>query len=52
MTVTAFETNGDESFIHGRVSEHDWVVRCRGMHPVDPGDTLTLTARADDVRSF
>ncbi len=52
MTVTAYETNGDESFIHGRVSEHDWVVRCRGMHPVEPGDTLTLTARSDDVRSF
>ena len=52
MTVTAFETNGDESFIHGRVSENDWVVRCRGMHPVDPGDTLALTARVDDVRSF
>ncbi len=52
MTVTAYETNGDESFIHGRVDEHDWVVRSRGMHPVQPGDTLALTARIDDVRSF
>lgn len=52
MTVTAFETSGDESFIHGRVADQDWVVRSHGMHSVAPGDTLVLTARADDVRSF
>ena len=52
MTVTAFETSGDESFIHGRVIDQDWVVRSHGMHAVAPGETLALTARADDVRSF
>ncbi len=34
MSVTAYETNGDDSFIHGRVDEHDWVVRCHGMREV------------------
>ena len=52
MTVTAWETNGDESFIHGRVDENDWVVRCRGMRPVEVGHRLALHARADDVQSF
>ncbi len=52
MTVTAFETNGDESFIHGRVEDEAWVVRCRGMQRVQIGNTLPLFASADDVQSF
>lgn len=52
MQVTAYETNGDESFIHGRVDEADWVVRCSGMLEVDIGGTLVLYARTADVVSF
>ena len=52
MNVTAFETSGDESFIHGRVAEHDWVVRCYGMPEVRVGSQLNLHARVDDVVSF
>lgn len=52
MSVTAWETNGDESFIHGRVSDQDWVVRCRGMRDVRVGMSLGLRARAADVVSF
>ncbi len=52
MRVTAYETNGDESFIHGRVEEHDWVVRSSGMMPVAAGDALTLYASAGDVVRF
>ncbi len=52
MNVTAYETNGDESFIHGQVAEHEWVVRCRGMQPVDVGTALALHANTDDVVSF
>lgn len=52
MRVTAYETNGDESFIHGQVAEHEWVVRCRGMQPVDVGAALALHASTDDVVSF
>ena len=52
MQVTAFETNGDESFIHGLVRDQDWVVRCPGMYAAEPGHTLDLRARAADVVSF
>lgn len=52
MSVTAYETNGDDSFIHGRVDEHDWVVRCHGMRKVGIGSRLNLHARPADVVSF
>lgn len=52
MTVTAFETNGDESFIHGRVDDNDWVLRCRGIRPAAVGETLSVHARRDDVQTF
>jgi ABC-type sugar transport system ATPase subunit len=52
MSVTAYETNGDESFIHGRVDDHDWVVRCHGMRDVPVGSRLNLHARPADVVSF
>jgi glycerol transport system ATP-binding protein len=52
MNVTAYETSGDESFIHGQVDEHDWVVRCHGMPDVRVGSRLSLHARPDDVVSF
>ncbi len=52
LRVTANETNGDESFVHGVVEERDWVVRTRGMLEALPGDVLRLSARHDDVRRF
>jgi glycerol transport system ATP-binding protein len=52
MNVTAYETSGDETFIHGRVDEHDWVVRSYGMPDVRVGNWLNLNARPDDVLSF
>jgi glycerol transport system ATP-binding protein len=52
MTVTAYETNGDDSFIHGRVADSDWVVRCYGMRDVRVGSGLKLHARPADVVSF
>jgi ABC-type sugar transport system ATPase subunit len=52
MRVTAYETNGDESFVHGRVDEHEWVVRCHGMIDVRVGSNIELHARAADVLSF
>ena len=52
MTVTAIETNGDESFAHGEVLGQEWVVRARGMLDVEPGATLALSARANDIRRF
>lgn len=52
MRVTAYETNGDESFIHGRVDDYEWVVRCHGMRDVRVGCSLKLHARSADVMSF
>lgn len=52
MTVSAYETNGDESFIHGRVNDQEWVVRCHGMRNVRVGSRLDLHARSADVVSF
>ena len=52
MNVTAFETSGDESFIHGRVDDYEWVVRCHGMPDVHVGRKLNLHARPADVVSF
>ncbi len=52
LQVTANETNGDESFLHGLVDARDWVVRSRGMLSAQVGETLTLAARAADVRRF
>lgn len=52
MNVTAYETNGDESFIHGRVDEKEWVVRCQGMREVRIGSRIALHARSADVVSF
>ncbi|MGI9204312.1 MAG: ABC transporter ATP-binding protein [Woeseiaceae bacterium] len=52
MLVTAYETNGNESFIHGEVEGRDWVIRRHGMHSVAVGTNIDLFARADDVVHF
>lgn len=52
MLVTGYETSGDESFVHGRVDEHDWVVRTRGMLQVIAGQQLSLLAREQDIVRF
>jgi glycerol transport system ATP-binding protein len=52
MLVSGSETSGDESFVHGRVDEHEWVVRARGMLQVSPGQQLNLLAREQDVVRF
>jgi len=52
MQVTAYETNGDESFVHGEVEGIDWVVRSRGMLPVEPGQSLQIHAAIRDVVTF
>jgi glycerol transport system ATP-binding protein len=52
MSVSAYETNGDESFIHGRVGENEWVVRFNGMLDVSVGSRLNLHANSADVVKF
>ena len=52
MSVTAYETSGDESFVHGRVADRDWVVRCRGMLHLQAGQQLGLVIQERDVVRF
>lgn len=52
MQVTACETNGDESYIHGRVGEQEWVVRSSGMLRLSAGESLTVYAAAADMVRF
>ncbi|NOX51136.1 MAG: ABC transporter ATP-binding protein [Gammaproteobacteria bacterium] len=52
MTVTAFETNGDESFVHGMVDDVAWVLRHRGMLEVAVGEKVNLFVRKNDVVHF
>ena len=52
MLVTAYETNGDESFVHGQVEAQDWVMRSRGMLPVRTGQRVVVAAAAQDVVNF
>lgn len=52
MLVTAFETNGSESFVHGEVEGADWVMRSGGMLRVMPGERMSISAWSADVVQF
>ena len=52
MLVTAYETNGNESFVHGRVDDRDWVLRCRGMQALPPGSQVSVAAAKRDIQRF
>ncbi|MDP5052483.1 MAG: hypothetical protein NWP69_01725, partial [Congregibacter sp.] len=52
MLVTAYETNGDESFVHGQVEGLEWVMRQRQMRPMTVGQTLAISASHLDVVRF
>ncbi|MEM7002077.1 MAG: ABC transporter ATP-binding protein, partial [Pseudomonadota bacterium] len=59
LTVTASETNGDETFVHGRLhtaddhtENQDWVVRTPGMPDITVGGDITISARHQDVHTF
>ncbi|XOV83054.1 MAG: ABC transporter ATP-binding protein [bacterium] len=52
MQVSAFETNGSESFVHGEVEGRQWVMRCDGMLRITPGQHLKVCASDSDVVQF
>ncbi|WP_439100603.1 ABC transporter ATP-binding protein [Congregibacter sp.] len=52
MQVIACETSGSESFIHGEVEGHEWVLRQRGMQSAAVGQRLTISAAERDVVRF
>jgi len=52
MQVTACETNGNETFVHGIVEGHAWVIRCDGMWTLHSGERAELVAHSADVVRF
>ncbi len=52
MRVTAAETNGVQTYVHGDVEAASWVVSLPGVRSVAPGSELTLRARPADVVRF
>ncbi|MEM7101286.1 MAG: ABC transporter ATP-binding protein [Pseudomonadota bacterium] len=52
MRVSTFETNGDESFIHGEVEGEHWVLRQNGMHRVALDEEIDVHLPSAEVRQF
>lgn len=56
LQVTAVETSGDETFVHGDieapVQAQDWVMRLRGMTGLQPGNLVQVYAREADLQVF
>ncbi|WOJ95456.1 ABC transporter ATP-binding protein [Congregibacter brevis] len=52
MQVSAFETSGSESYIHGQVDGNDWVLRHSGMLSPQIGQALKVGAAERDVVQF
>ena len=60
LQVSALETSGDETFVHGllQASDHrsvdqpSWVVRSPGMLSFNQGQDLLVAARKRDILAF
>ena len=52
MQVVSYETNGDESFIHGVVHNQRWVIRQPGMHRVALDAEIDVHIPTAELRRF
>ena len=52
MQVLSYETNGDESFIHGLVQGQRWVLRQPGMHRVELDTLVDIHIPTAELRHF
>ena len=52
FTVRATETTGDESILHGKVEDVDWVIRRPGMISISAGDTVSVSVHKKDLLIF
>ncbi|MFK8042365.1 ABC transporter ATP-binding protein [Congregibacter sp.] len=52
MQVSAYETSGSESYVHGQVEGNDWVLRHSGMLSPKIGQSLKVSAAERDVVQF
>jgi len=52
VTVTGFETNGSETFLHCSVQGEDWVARLDGLQQFERGSRQLLYVSAGSVHEF
>ena len=50
--VRAIETSGDETFIHGKVKDSNWVIRQPGLLEIPIDATLSVAVRKTDLLRF
>ena len=50
--VRATETTGDETILHGKVEDVDWVIRRPGMISISAGDTVSVSVHKNDLLIF
>ena len=50
--VRATETTGDETILHGKVEDVDWVIRRPGMISISAGDTVSVSVHKKDLLIF
>ncbi len=56
LSVLSVETNGSETYLHGRVEpgadDDHWVAKLQGLHRIDAGARVTLHAPVESVLGF
>ena len=52
FAVSATETTGDETILHGKVDGLDWVVRRPGMMSISAGETVSVSVHQRDLLLF
>ena len=52
FTVRATENTGDETILHGKVEDVDWVIRRAGMISISAGDTVSVSVHKKDLLIF
>ena len=52
FTVRATETTGDETILHGKVEDVDWVIRRSGMISISAGVTVSVSVHKKDLLIF
>lgn len=49
VNVEAVETNGSQTYLHGRYQQRQWIAKLAGMHRFEAGTTVRLHARRQDL---
>ncbi|MGI9326678.1 MAG: ABC transporter ATP-binding protein [Pseudomonadales bacterium] len=49
LDVEAVETNGSQTYLHGRYEQREWIAKLSGMHRFESGTSVRLHARRQDL---